>query len=198
VSNPQTGQAAAGRQTTLTSPNTGPSKTTTSAAGAGPGGTAAGRQTTYTNPTTGKTETYGAAKVGNNYYADANGNVYKNTGDGWQKYDTSTTPAPSSSTSQPRPSTTTSQQPRSSGSWQSAGGDTSWADREQQARGQGEDRFNSFSQSRAGGLGSTESRFGSGASGSGDRFSGGGGGGGWADRFSSGGGGGLGGFRGRR
>jgi len=201
VSNPQTGQAAAGRQTTLTDPNTGASKTTTTAAGAGPGGTAAGRQTTYTNPTTGKTETYGAAKVGNNYYADANGNVYKNTGDGWQKYDTSTTPAPSSSTSQPRPSTTTSQQPRSSGSWQSAGGDTSWADREQQARGQGEDRFNSFSQSQAGGLGSTESRFGSGASGSGDRFSG-GGGGGWADRFGGGGDagrfGGGGGFRGRR
>src|SRR5947209_2345007 len=83
------------------------------------------------------------------------------------------TPAPSSSTSQPRSSSTlgsTSQQPRSTGSWQSAGGDTSWADREQQARTQGEDRFSSFSQSQAGGLGSTgESRFGSG-------------GGGWADR----------------
>ncbi len=29
----------------------------------------------------------GAAKVGNNYYADHDGNVYKNTGSGWQKYD---------------------------------------------------------------------------------------------------------------
>jgi hypothetical protein len=67
-------------------------------------------------------------------------------------YDSSTTPVLSSSTSQPRPSTTMSQQPRSSGSWQSAGSDTSWADREQQARSQGEDRFSSFSQSQAGGL----------------------------------------------
>jgi hypothetical protein len=202
VSNPETGQAAAGRQTTVSNPNTGASKTTTSAAGVGPGGEGAGRQTTYTNPTTGKTETYGAATVNNNHYADVNGNVYKNTGDGWQKYDTGSTPAPSSSASQPRSSSTlgsTSQQPRSTGSWQSAGGDTSWADREQQARTQGEDRFNSFSQSQAGGLGSTgESRFGSGESGLGSRFSG-GGGGGWADRFGAGAGGagrfGGGGFR---
>jgi hypothetical protein len=179
----------------VSNPNTGASKTTTSAAGVGPGGGAAGRQTTYTNPTTGKTETYGAAKVNNNYYADVNGNVYKNTGDGWQKYDTSSTPGASSSTSQPRSSSTlgsTSQQPRTTGSWQNAGGDTSWADREQQARGQGEDKFNSFSQNQAGGLASaSESRSGSG--------------GGWADRLGSGaggaarsGGGGFGGFRGRR
>ena len=208
VSNPETGQAAAGRQTTVSNPSTGASKTTTSAAGVGPGGAAAGRQTTYTNPTTGKTETYSAATVNNNHYADVNGNVYKNTGDGWQKYDTSTTPAPSSSPSQPRSSSTlgsTSQQPRSTGSWQSAGGDTSWADREQQARNQGEDRFSSFSQSQAGAPGSTgESRFDSGEGGLGSRFSG-GGGGGWADRLGAGaggagrfGGGGFGGFRGRR
>src|SRR5215813_248379 len=187
VSNPETGQAAAGRQTTVSNPNTGASKTTTSAAGVGPGGAGAGRQTTYTNPNTGKTETYGAAKVNNNYYADVNGNVYKNTGNGWQKYDTST-PAPSSSASQSRSSSTlssTSHQPGTTGSWQNAGGDTSWADREQQARTQGEDRFNSFSQSQAGGPGGTESRFGSGEGGSGSRFSG-GGGGGWADRFGAG------------
>src|SRR5215475_1594349 len=189
VSNPETGQAGAGRQTTVSNPNTGASKTTTSAAGIGPGGAGAGRQTTYTNPTTGKTETYGAAKVNNNYYADANGNVYKNTGNGWQKYNTSTTPASSSTLG------STSQQSRTTGSWQNAGGDTSWADREQQARAQGEDRFNSFSQSQAGGLSSTsESRFGSGSGGFSD-----GGGGGWADRFGAGAGGagrfGGGGFR---
>ena len=203
VSNPETGQAAAGRQTTVSNPNTGASKTTTSAAGVGPGGAGAGRQTTYTNPNTGKTETYGAAKVNNNYYADVNGNVYKNTGNGWQKYDTSTTPAPSSSSSQPRSSSTTSstpQQQRSTGSWQSAGGDTSWADREQQARAQGENRFNSFSQNQAGASGSAgEGRLGSGANSLGSRFSG----GGWADRLGAGGGaghfaGGGGGFRGRR
>src|SRR5262249_34134379 len=131
VSNPETGQAAAGRQTTVSNPNTGASKTTTSAAGVGPGGAGAGRQTTYTKPTNGKTETYGAANVNNNYYADVNGNVYKNTGNGWQKYDTST-PAPSSSASQSRSSSTlssTSQQPGTTGSCQNAGGDTSWADR---------------------------------------------------------------------
>src|SRR5262249_51998495 len=79
----------------------------------------------------------------------------------------------------------TSQQPRTTGSWQNAGGDTSWADREQQARTQGEDRFNSFSQSQAGGPGGTESRFGSGEGGWGSRFRG-GGGGGRADRFGGG------------
>lgn len=198
VSNPQTGQAGAGRQTTVTNPNTGASKTTTSAAGAGPEGTGAGRQTTYTNPTTGKTETYGAAKVNNNYYADVNGNVYKNTGDGWQKYESGTTSAPSSSASsapsssasQPRSSNTlgsTSQQPRSStGSWQNAGGDTSWADKEQQARTQGENRFNSFSQTQGSSPGSAgESRFGSSGGGWADRLGGSGGGG--AGRFGGGG-----------
>src|SRR5262249_15854351 len=54
---------------------------------------------------------------------------------------------------------------------------------------QGENRFNSFSQSQAGSLGSTsESRFGSGSGDFGDRFSG-GGGGAWADRFGAGAGG---------
>jgi hypothetical protein len=179
----------------VSNPNTGASKTTTTAAGAGPAGAAAGRQTTYTNPTTGKTETYGAATVNNNHYADVNGNVYKNTGDGWQKYDTGSASAPTPSSSEPRqPSTptSTSQQPRSTGSWQSAGGDTSWADREQQTRSQGEDRFNSFSQTHPGGVGSTgESRFS------------GGGGGAWSDRLGGGASGagrsgGGGGFRGRR
>jgi hypothetical protein len=31
--------------------------------------------------------TAGAARVDNNYYADRDGNVYKNTGSGWDKYD---------------------------------------------------------------------------------------------------------------
>ncbi len=57
-------------------------------------------------------------------YADNNGNVYKNSGSGWQQH--------------------------TSNGWQSASGDTSWADREQQARSDGQDRFNSFSQSGGG------------------------------------------------
>src|SRR5215510_14301910 len=32
-------------------------------------------------------QTTGAARVGNDYYADHDGNVYKDTGSGWQKYD---------------------------------------------------------------------------------------------------------------
>ena len=32
-------------------------------------------------------QTTGAARVGNDYYADHDGNVYKNTGSGWEKYD---------------------------------------------------------------------------------------------------------------
>jgi len=37
-----------------------------------------------------------------------------------------------------------------SSGWQSASSDMSWANREQHARSEGEDRFNSFSQSGAG------------------------------------------------
>jgi len=72
------------------------------------------------------------------------------------------------------------------------GGDTSWADREQQARSQGEDKFNSFTQSGAGEC-SGENRFGGTAP---AQLSG---GGGFADRFGGGGGGFAGGgFCGRR
>src|SRR5215471_7076373 len=66
------------------------------------------------------------------------------------------------------------QQHTSSG-WQSASGDTSWADREQQARSEGEDRFNSFSQSGAGRWGGGYGGYG--GCGDRDRFSA------WNDRF---------------
>ncbi len=127
---------------------------------AGPDGYAhAGEGSTY-NAKTGKTNTWDTASLGNNHYADVNGNVYKNTGDGWQQH--------------------------SSSGWSSAGGDTSWADRESQARAGGE----SFGGDRFGGGdgGFGGDRFG------GDRFGGGGGGGGgWGGRFGGGGG-----FRGGR
>jgi hypothetical protein len=111
---------------------------------------------------TGKTNSWASASVGNNHVADVNGNVYRNTGDGWQQH--------------------------SSGGWGGASGDTSWADRESQARSVGDDRFGGFSdnfnRSFGGGFG-------------GDRFGGGGfsGGGGFGGRFGGGGFGG-GGFRG--
>ena len=125
---------------------------------AGPQGYAhAGGGSTY-NARTGETNTWNTASVGNNHYADVNGNVYRNTGNGWEQHD-------------------------DSGSWSHASGNTSWADRESQARSEGAERFGSFSSSEA-------SRFGGG-----DRFAG--GGGGWGGRFGGGGFGG-GGFRGRR
>jgi hypothetical protein len=143
--------AGAERQTTYTDSKTGATATTERAAGADAQGSGRGVQTTYTNPTTGQTKTYGAAHEGNNVYADNNGNVYKNSGSGWQQH--------------------------TSNGWQSASGNTSWADREQQARSDGQDRFNSFSQS-SGGWGS---RWGGGSSGGG--WASRGGGGGWGDRF---------------
>src|SRR5215471_16759996 len=114
------------------------------AATTGPEGYGRAAQTTTNNARTGQSNTFGTASVGNNHYADANGNVYKNTGNGWQQH--------------------------TSNGWQAAGGDTSWADREQQARSTGQDRFGSFNS------------------------------GGWGDRFGGGGFGGFrgGGFGGRR
>ena len=100
------------------------------------------------------------------------------------------------------------QQHTSSG-WQAAGGDTSWANREQQARSTGQDRFSNFNSGGWGDRSGVEcgggfsGRFGeSGGAGGGfgDRF----GGGGFGDRFGEGGGfggfdgGGFGGFRGGR
>ena len=121
---------------------------------AGPDGNAhVGGGSTY-NANTGKTNTWGTASAGNNHYADVNGNVYKNTGDGWQQH--------------------------SSSGWGSASGDSSWADRESQARSTGDDRW--------GGASSSPGGFGGG-----DRF---GGGGGWGGRFGGSGGFGGGGFRG--
>jgi hypothetical protein len=80
------------------------------------GGTAAAHRTTLSNPRTGETHTLDTARVGNNLYAGADGKVYRNTGDGWQRHD--------------------------DGGWQDSG-DTGWADREQQARSLGDDRLNS-------------------------------------------------------
>ena len=87
--------------------------------------------------------------MGNNHYADVNGNVYRNTGSGWEQHGSS--------------------------GWGSASGDTSWADRDSQARSMGDDRFG------GGGYGGGD-RFGGGGFGGGDRF----GGGGFGGRFGGG------------
>ena len=132
---------------------------------AGPEGNAhVGGGSTY-NANTGKTNSWATASVGNQHYADVNGNVYHNNGSGWDQH--------------------------TSGGWGGASGDTSWADRESQARSSGDDRWGGFS-------GADHSFGGGGGWGGGDRSFGGGGfgGGGFGgDRFGGGGFGG-GGFRG--
>jgi hypothetical protein len=152
---------------------------------AGPQGDAhVGGGSTY-NANTGNTNKWASASYNGNHYADVNGNVYSNTGNGWQQH--------------------------SSSGWNNASGDTSWADKESQARSTGEDRSNGFASSSAGGFGG--SRWGGGGGGGfggfgggGDRWGGSGGfggggdrwggGGGFGGRFGGGGGGGFGGFHG--
>lgn len=68
--NPRTGTGAVGGRVTVGNERTGQETTLGHAAVKGPAG-----QTTHMQ------------EAGNNYYAERNGNVYRNTGDGWQHYD---------------------------------------------------------------------------------------------------------------
>ena len=174
------------------------------------GGKAAGASTAWGNSAVGKT-------ASGNMYAGHDGNVYKNTGNGWQKYDNGSWNSVNKAqpnwqgaeSSQQRTGSESYQQRSSAasssnrsgggGSDRSGGGDYNRSgggsgdlDREAQNRsrgGQGSQRFQDF---QRGGF----DRFGGGEGGSGgDRFGGGGGfGGGGFGRFGGGGGG----FRGRR
>jgi hypothetical protein len=138
-------------------------------------GQAPSRETTLSDSKTGQSKTFSSGEA----YADKEGSVYKNSGSGWQQHTGS--------------------------GWQSASGDTSWADKEQQARSQGEQSFNSFRQSGGGSGSGWASKDGggggwgdrSGSSDWGSRF-GGSSGGSWADRFGGGGWGGGGRFGGFR
>jgi hypothetical protein len=93
---------------------------------AGPQGYAHGASTSTYNARTGQTNSWQSASVGNNHYADVNGNVYRNTGNGWEQHN-------------------------GSSGWQSASGNSEWAQRESQARSSGESRTSSFSGSEGGG-----------------------------------------------
>lgn len=150
--NPTTGVSARGGSATVGNAYTGQQESAKWGQVSGPGG-----------------QTAGAAKVGNNYYADKDGNVYKNNGSGWDKYSNG------SWNSVQDPKTTQSlqsqQQARMQGDQRSAA--SSWGSK---------DWGSSFDHSGGG--------FGSGGFGGSDRF-GGFGRGGW-DR----GGGGFGGFGG--
>ena len=146
--NTYTGQRSTANSASVTGAG-GSSYDRSGATTAGPQGDAhVGGGSTY-NANTGKTNTWNTASVGNNHYADVNGNVYRNTGSGWQQHGSS--------------------------GWGSASGDTSWADRDSQARSMGDDRFG------GGGYGGGD-RFGGGGFGGGDRF----GGGGFGGRFGGG------------
>src|SRR5262249_29984014 len=141
---------------------------------AGPEGFSHSASTTTYNANTGQTKTWNNGVPDNTSYAGLDGNVYKNDGSGWQQ--------------------------RTSNGWQSATGDTSWANRDQHARTSAQSstfNFGSGGWDRSGSGSNTWSerwdggnlgnswgdRFGGDA----DRWGGGGGGGSWGSRFSSGG-----------
>ncbi len=115
--NTYTGQRSTGSSVSGTGAG-GSSYQRSGATTAGPEGYAHAGEGSTTNAHTGKTNTWDSATVGNNHYADVNGNVYRNTGDGWQQH--------------------------SSSGWSGAHGDTSWADRESQARSEGSARSGAF------------------------------------------------------
>ena len=116
--NTYTGQRSTANSASVTGPG-GSSYQRSGATTAGPEGYAhAGGGSTY-NAATGKTNTWNTASVGNNHYADVNGNVYRNDGSGWQQH--------------------------SAGGWGASSGDNSWADRESAARSAGDSRFGGFS-----------------------------------------------------
>ncbi len=152
--NVYTGQRSYASSATASGPE-GSSVSKTASATAGPEGVSAQHTVSAYNAQTGETKSYTSSGLFGNHYAGSDGNVYRSSDGGWQQHGAS--------------------------GWQSASGDTSWADREQQARSQAESRSTSW----GGG-----DRFGSSFA---DRF----GGGGFGGRF---GGGGFGGgrFGGRR
>jgi hypothetical protein len=86
VENVYTGNYAYGQRGATYNPSTG---VTARAGSATYGNAYSGTQNTarYRQVTGPGGNTAGAARVDNNYYADRDGNVYKNTGSGWDKYD---------------------------------------------------------------------------------------------------------------
>jgi hypothetical protein len=157
-SNEYTGQRSTGSAVSGTTAG-GSTYNRAGATTAGPEGNAhVGGGSSY-NANTGKTNNWATASVGNNHYADVNGNVYKNTGDGWEQHD-------------------------SGGGWSNASGASSWGDKESQARSTGGDRWGGGGSGGFGGGGFDRSSggFGGGSFGGGggfsDRFGGGGFGGG--------------------
>src|SRR5262249_5970282 len=82
-------------------------------------GSGVSRETTVTNARTGQTSSDDCG--GGDHYASPDGQVYRSSDEGWQR--------------------------QTLGGWENAGGDTAWADQEQQARSQGFDRWSDFTDS---------------------------------------------------
>ncbi len=155
--NPTTGSSAAGGRVTVGNAYTGNQVTASHGTVTGAGGN------TYTGGAI-HGDQGGVAKVNGNYYADHNGNIYSNTGDGWQKYVGG-----------------------SGSTWQGASSEESKnLDNWSNARSSGDQRWNNFSNSNFG----NKDWGGGGGWGSGNRsFSGGGGWGGRSGGWGGGGGG---------
>ena len=148
---PATGSVAYGSRGTATGPGGSTVSRDTAAAEDRDGQSAAVHRTTLDSARTGETHTVTTARAGNNLYAGADGQVYRNTGDGWQIHDDD--------------------------GWHPAGHDIGWADREAQARTVGEARVNALSEGGwrgrlgdGGGLGGDYSGAGFGGGGFGGRF----------------------------
>jgi hypothetical protein len=143
----ETGQRSYASSASASGPG-GSSISKTAGATAGPEGVGAQHTTTVYDARTGETKSYTSSGLFGNHYAGADGSAYRNTDSGWQQH--------------------------AANGWQAAGGDTAWADRNQQARSNAESHF-------SGGGFAGGDRFGGGWGG-GDRFAG----GGFADRFGGG------------
>jgi hypothetical protein len=121
--NPETGNWDKSGSGSAYNPNTGLSASVqhTSEGNAYSGKSAGQTSATVTNAMTGQTKTYDTYHGSNNVYAGSDGQVYKNTGGGWQK--------------------------STSNGWQSASSShDSNLDGYSQARGYGENRYDSFAQ----------------------------------------------------
>ncbi|MGD0885189.1 MAG: autotransporter [Thermodesulfovibrionales bacterium] len=123
------GQQSAQAEHTTTNANTGITKSGETTAASGPQGASAQHSTTVTDTKTGQSKTYSssAAKEGNTAYADHNGNVYKNSGSGWQQH--------------------------TSSGWQSASKPPESVQKEAQARSQGDEKYNNFRKTSGGSSG---------------------------------------------
>ena len=161
--NRETGDYSYDTSRSTTGPG-GAEETTEHAGAGGPGGSdASGTEKTFTNPNTGRSDTAGVGHEGGTTYATNDGNVYRNSGSGWEK--------------------------QTSGGWQSAdAGASSSLDRQQSFQNAGGSRADSWGGDGwgGGGAGDSSSHFGGGGGGWGGGGDWGHGGGSFSNDFGGG------------